>query len=133
MMRHLRMLVAAGSAILVLSTCGDTGPGPIDQKESGWVTVTLATDETDVGGVLMTIRGGQVDSVRSSYPHVFNKDVGPLQKVAVVGDIVAGPIAELYVPDRSLTASYTATVDQVAARTLEQRDPADYVVTVGEQ
>lgn len=133
MMRRLRMLVGAGSAIFVLSTCGDSGPEPIAQEEAGWVTVTLATNETDAGGVLMTIRGGPIDSVRSAYPHVFIKEVGPLQKVAVVGNIVAGPIAEIFVADLSLASTYTATVDQVAARTLEQRDPADYTVTVGGQ
>ena len=98
-MRRLRMLVGAGSAAFVLSTCGDAGPeqpgAPAGQAGPGWITVTLTTNETDAGGVLMTIRGGPVDSVRSSYPHVFDKAVGPLQKVAVVGDIVAGTIAEL--------------------------------------
>ena len=133
MMRQLRMLVGAGSAIFVLSTCGDAGPESIAQEEAGWVTVTLATNQTDAGGVLMTIRGGPIDSVRSYYPHVFNKEVGPLQKVAVVGNIVAGPIAEIFVADLSLASTYTATVDQVAARTLEQRDPANYTVTVGGQ
>jgi hypothetical protein len=73
-----------------------------------------------------------VDSIRSNSHEAFVKQVGPLAKVAVVGNLTSGAIAELFVPDASLAvAGYTASVDQAAARTLERHDPTDYSVTVG--
>ncbi len=130
-MKLLRTL-PAGLAIVALSTCGDSPP--TQQNDGpGWLDVVLTTQESDAGGVLFTIRGGDVDSVRSSFPDVFDKRVGPLTKVVVAGNLTAGVIAEIFVPDVGTAASYSATVDQAAARTLEQRDPADYDVTIERQ
>ncbi len=54
-------------------------------------------------------------------------------KIAVVGSLASGVIAEIFVPDVERAANYSASVDQAAARTLEQRDVADYEVSVGGQ
>ena len=123
-----RRITALGFFAVALSTCGEsttpTETGP------AWVSLRLTTDETDAGGVLLTVRG-VVDSVRSSYPDVFDKRVGRFTKIAVVGDLVPGVIAEIFVRDAVLASDYTVTVDEAAARTLEQRDAANYMVTVG--
>jgi hypothetical protein len=131
-MRRLRTAVLA---LLIASTltCGEsTTPMPA-VTGPGWLSLQLATQATDAGGVLVTIRGGSVDSIRSAVHDVFSKRVGPLMKVAVVGNLTAGVIAEIFVPDSQRASDYSAAVDQAAARTLEQRDVADYEVSVGGQ
>ena len=131
-MRRLRTVVPA---LLIASTltCGDsTTPMPAPTGP-GWLPLQLETSATDVGGVLVTVRGGTVNSVRSAVHAVFSKRDGPLMKVAVVGTLASGVIAEIFVPDIARAANYSASVDQAAARTLEQRDVADYEVSVGGQ
>ncbi len=126
-MRRLRAVVLA---FLIASTftCGDsTTPTPLTGP--GCLPLQLETSATDAGGVLVTIRGGAVDSVRSAVHDVFSKRVGPLMKVAVVGNLTAGVIAEIFVPDSE--RAYSASVDQAATRMLDQRDVADYEVSVG--
>ncbi len=131
-MRRLRAVVLA---LLIASTfrCGDsTTPMPA-LTGPGWLPLQLETSATDAGGVLVTIRGGAVDSVRSAVHDVFSRRVGPLMKVAVVGNMTSGVIAEILVPNTERASSYSASVDQAAARTLEQRDVTDYEVSVGGQ
>ena len=114
-------------------TCGDNDPTTSTESGPGWISLELTTQVTDAGGLLVTIRG-KVDSIRSNSHDAFVKQVGPLAKVAVVGNLTSGAIAELFVPDASLAvAGYTASVDQAAARTLEQRDSADFAVAVSGQ
>jgi hypothetical protein len=131
-MRRLRVVVLA-LLITSIFTCGDsTTPMPA-LTGPGWLPLQLATSATDAGGVLVTIRGGGVDSVRSAVHEVFSRRVGPLMKVAVVGNLASGIIAEIFVPDTERASNYSASVDQAAALTLEQRDVADYDVSVGRQ
>jgi hypothetical protein len=118
---------------VVLATCSSDEKLPTGQAGPGWLALRLSTQAADAGGVLLSVRGGAVDSVRSAFPHVFEKRVGPLTKIVVAGDLSNGVIAEIFVPDAGASASYTVTVDQAAARTLQQRDPADYDVTVEPQ
>jgi len=130
-MKRLRVVVLT---LLIASTftCGDsTTPMPALITGPGWLPLQLETSATDAGGVLVTIRGGAVDSVRSAVHDVFSKRVGPLMKVAIIGDLTAGVIAEIFVPDTERASNYSASVDQAAGRTLEQRDVADYGVKVG--
>ena len=131
-MKRLRVVVLT---LLIASTftCGDsTTPMPAALITGpGWLPLQLETSATDAGGVLVTIRGGAVDSVRSAVHDVFSKRVGPLMKVAIIGDLTAGVIAEIFVPDTERASNYSASVDQAAGRTLEQRDVADYEVKVG--
>ncbi len=131
----MRWVRTAGLALLIASTltCGEsTTPMPA-LTGPGWLSLQLKTSATDAGGVLVTIRGGAVDSIRSVIHDAFAQPVGPLTKVAVVGNLTAGVIAKIFVPDTQLASRYSATVDQAAARTLEQREPGDYEVTVGGQ
>ena len=114
-------------------TCGESDPPTSTESGPGWISLELTTQTTDAGGLLMTIRG-KVDSIRSTSHDTFAKQVGPLTKVVVAGNLTSGIIAEIFVPDANLAvASYTASVDQAAARTLDQRDPADFEVAVGGQ
>lgn len=131
-MRRLRAVVLA---LLVASTftCGDSTTTMPALTGPGWIPINLATSATDAGGILVTIRGGAVDSVRSAVHDVFSKRVGPLMKVAVVGNLASGVIAEIFVPDTERASNYSVSVDQAAARTLDQRDVADYQVSVGGQ
>jgi hypothetical protein len=117
------LLLAAG-----LSTCGDDSPG------GGWLRVRLSGPAGDIAGVLFSLGGGPIDSVRSSFPTLFTArpgDAATAIRAVVGGDPVSGVIAEIWVPDLHGAALYAGQVEQVAARpAFGQRDPAGYQVTI---
>lgn len=128
-MRPIRALLLLGLAA-GLVTCGET----TEPSAPGWLIVRLSTPNTDDGGILFTISGGSVDSVRSSYPDLFIEKDSLVTQVVVAGDIVAGGIVEIRVPDVTALGSYAATVDQVATRTtFAQRSPQQYSLAVERQ
>jgi len=113
-----------------LVTCTET----TEPSRPGWLLVRLSTPNTDDGGILFTISGGSVDSVRSSYPDLFTQKDSLVTQVVVAGNIVAGGIVEIRVPDLTASGSYVATVDQVATRaTFAQRNPQQYSLAVERQ
>ncbi len=128
-MRAIRALLLLGLAASLV-TCDDTTEPPAP----GWLLVRLSTPNTDDGGILFTISGGSVDSVRSSYPDLFTEKDSLVTRVVVAGNIVAGGIVEIRVPDLTASGSYVATVDQVATRTtFAQRSPGQYSLAVERQ
>jgi hypothetical protein len=111
--------------VLALGTCAD-GPRP------GWLEVRLVSPNADDGGVLFTVTGGPIDSVRSSFPDFYTQRQGDTWHVLVAGAPVVGVIAEIWVPDVRAAASYGGTVEQVAhVSTYAQRATAGYQVSIG--
>ncbi len=128
-MKSIRALLLVGLAAGVV-TCSET----TEPSAPGWLLVRLTTPNTDDGGILFTISGGSVDSVRSTYPNLFTEKDSLVTQVVVAGDIVAGGIVEIRVPDLTASGSYVATVDQVATRTtFAQRSPQQYSLAVERQ
>jgi hypothetical protein len=121
----------AGAAVAVvalatgLATC-DSGPQP------GWLQLRVAGPAADNAGMLLTVIGGPIDSVRSALPTLLTAPPGASSvRMIVAGDAVSGVVAEIFVPDVGDAALYAGAVEQVAAvGTFAQRDPAGYRLTV---
>jgi len=121
-MKALRALGLA-ALVVVLGTCD--GPRP------GWLRVRLVSPNADDGGVLFTVSGGPIDSVRSSFPDCYSAQQGATWRVLVAGAPVTGVMAEIWVPDVGAVASYAGTVEQVAhVSTYAQRPTGAYGVSV---
>ncbi len=121
-MKALRALGLA-ALVVVLGTCD--GPRP------GWLLVRLVSPNADDGGVIFTVTGGPIDSVRSAFPDCYSAERGATWRVLVAGAPVAGVMAEIWVPDVGAVASYTGTVEQAAhVTTYEQRPTGSYQVSI---
>lgn len=122
-----RCLGAAMAAVLLLAGCGgDTGP------TAGALKVSLVTPYTDDGGIFLTISGGPIDSVEglANRLYTYRVDANSL-RVIIAGELAAGTIALIRVPDTREASRYSAVVSQAAARPpYTQRDPALYTVTL---
>jgi hypothetical protein len=125
MMAYSRWLVLAG---LALAACSDDAAAPFE----GALNVRLTTPNSDDGAVLFTLSGGSLDSVVAVNDEIYSarSDARTIQ-VIVTGNLQNGPIARIYVPDVRQAGKYSATVEQVAARSSYlQRDPASYSLRV---
>jgi hypothetical protein len=113
-----------------VGTCGDSTGN--DKPSTGWLQLSLATPNADDGGILFTVSGAQIDSVRSTHPHVLiNRESASSVRVIIAGDLSAGVIGEIHVPDTRAAGQYTGVVHEVATRTTyQQRPPTGYTVTV---
>jgi hypothetical protein len=126
------------AASVLLLSCGDSTPsepGPEEDPIPGWLRIRLISPNSDDGGILFTVAGGQVDSIRSGFPDLY---VSPgsttSRQVLVAGNLATGGVvAELLVPNVKVVANYTATVQQVAARATFQQRQASTVTLVVER
>ncbi len=124
----LTMVVAA---TLLLAGCDIVGPGePL--VDPGPVDVVLTSPHADDGAVMFSIGGGAVDSITSVGYGIFTTPTGPAsRRVVVSGDIVNGPIARAWLPNRRALAPYTLSIEQIAARgTYAQQQSDGYVLSL---
>ncbi len=118
-------LVLAGGVV----TCGSE---PVAPPTPGWVNVRLTTPNLDDGGILFTVTGAQIDSVRSTFPNTFlRRESASSVRVVIVGNLAAGTVAQILVPSIGAAGTYGATVVEVATRgTFAQRPTAGYTLSV---
>ncbi len=102
-------------ALLAALACGGDGTGP-GGPTPGQLTIQLNTSSTSVGALMFLVRGGPVDSVSSTYSRYDADAAGGNHRIIVTGNIVAGPVATIHVPDTREAGSYSATVEQAATR-----------------
>lgn len=126
-----RYLLGAGLAGLGLlsAACGKK-PGP-SEPVSGTLTVSYVGPSQTDGALLLTI-SGKVTSVSASGGYqVASAPAGATAtRVVVTGDLVAGDILKLSVPDISVSG-YTAHVDAAADRsTFALNDVTAYSATI---
>ena len=123
---RLRSLLLAGVCVLVACSQDTIGP------TAGTLTVNLASPNSDDGAVLFTISGGPIDSVASPGYQIYSARLeANTLRLIVTGDVASGTIATIYLADIRLASSYSATVNQVAARaSYGQHDPAAYTLTL---
>lgn len=122
---RLPLVIAAASS---LHSCSGESSGPAGST----LEVTFATPAQDDGAVLFSVTGGPVDSVETAGYTLYSARPDPNTLLVIVtGDLSGGAIARLHIPDEHLTPQYSATVNQVAARTTYvQRDPREYSLTL---
>lgn len=128
-MKALRVVLLLVAFAAVTATCG----GPVEPT-SGWVDLQLTTPNTRDGGIMFTVGGAAVDSVRSSYPRLFTRQVSESSwQVIVAGSLSSGVIAQIHVPNIEKLGSYAATPIQVAGQDFAQRSITGYSLTVEKQ
>ncbi|HEU5155224.1 MAG TPA: hypothetical protein VFU03_10870 [Gemmatimonadales bacterium] len=109
----MRGRIGLGLLLLVLAchdddkTVAPTGPGVLD--------VILSTPNNDDGAVLLTVDGA-VDSVQGAPYVIFSTVSATGARVVVTGDVVAGVIARLYVPEVGAADQYLTNLNEVAQR-----------------
>ena len=117
--------------VLVAATIACSGDDPVaaNVPDPGFVSVTLSAPNADDGAIMFQVTGGAVDSVSSpGAAFLTTAQTGAdIHCVMVAGRIVNGVVARFWIPDRRSLSSYTALVEQVAAKsTYEQKDVTDY-------
>jgi hypothetical protein len=119
------------AAALIAGGCDAVEPGG-PTADPGPVLMMLATPRDDDGAVMFSIAGGAVDSITAiGYGLFASQTAAHAHRVVVNGDIVDGPLARIWVPDRRTIGDYTLSIEQVATRvTYEQQQPAAYVLSL---
>ena len=134
-MRLFLWITLATATILVLS-CGDSTPSeppPPPDPIPGWLKIRLNSPNSDDGGIMFMVSGGQIDSVRSAFSDLFvSQGSTTAKRVIVGGDLTSGGLlVEIRVPDVASISDYAITVEQVAAReNFQQRQVSAYSLAV---
>ncbi len=117
-----------------LYACGDasvTGPEPTPPPARGWLNLQLTTPNSDDGGIVFTVAGGPIDSVRFVHEGFSSAVSDSIWSFLATGELSNGAIAQLLVPNVNKPSIYRPEIQQVAALvTYEQRDLAGYRLQV---
>lgn len=129
-MHRPRLLIAAAVA-LALAGCGKSdATGPV----AGLLTVTLSTSTPNTGALMFTVSGGQIDGVNAAGYQTYQTTLSTSsRRIILTGNIAAGTVVQLQVPDIAKASNYTARVEQAADRTTYQPLTGGYSLTIGSQ
>jgi hypothetical protein len=122
-------------ALLSLAAaCGDGGPTGPAGPVPGVLKIALTTPNADDGALLFTVSGGRVstvDAAAAGYQIYTARPDTLTMRILVTGDIAAGEVVRIHVPDTRSAAAYHATIAQAASRaTFAQRALAGYALAV---
>ena len=114
-MRRVRLFLVVGIAAGLACGKGEEPVGPV----AGDLTVAYGTQSATDGAVLILVTGGAVTSVTAVGQYrVASASVGVnATRVVVTGDLSAGDLFRIRVPDVSLVGSYIARIESAADRT----------------
>ena len=117
------LVVVAGAPGLLVG-CSGQPSAPV----AATLQVSLSTPFNDDGALLFTVTGGRVDSVDAPGYTLYSSRTDPATlQVIVTGNLSAGIVAHVHIPDERVALQYSASISQVAAReTYIERDPASY-------
>jgi hypothetical protein len=118
-----RALLALALAGAAAGACRDGTMAPAASPTI--LRVDLRTPNPDDGAVIITLRGPGMSNVASASSGylAYTRVTGPEEtRVIVVGDLKAGALVTLEVAPGHARSDYTATVQQVAARSDRLRD-----------
>ncbi len=111
-----------------------TGPEPTPSPATqvpGWLNVQLTTPNSDDGGIMFTVAGGPIDSVRFVHEGFSSAVSDSTWRFLATGELSNGAIAQLLVPNVDNASVYRPEIQQVAALvTYEQRDLTGYRLQV---
>lgn len=123
--------------LLLLSlavACGDGGPTEPAGPVPGVLKIALTTPNADDGALLFTVSGGRVSTVAAAaagYQVYTAQPDTTTTRVLVTGDIGAGEVVRIHVPDTRIAAAYHASIAQAASRTtFAQRVLTGYALAV---
>ena len=119
--------------LALASACGDGGPTEPAGPVPGVLKIALATPNADDGALLFTVSGGRVSTVDAATGYqIYTAQPDTMTtRILVTGDIAAGEVVRIQVPDTRSAAAYHATIAQAASRTtFAQRALAGYALAV---
>ena len=121
-----------GTLFVLLAVCGCGGDGGVGPPVPGPLNLRLTTPNGDDGAILFEIAGGQIDSiVRAGFRLVGSAPGTSPRRAIIHGNLAAGTVARIWVPDVNSAESYSATIRDVAARgTYALRDLQGYRIEV---
>lgn len=126
----------AASVVAVTMSCGGDGDEitvpSTPSADPGFVNVSLSTPNSNDGAIMFTLAGGVIDSLTPAGGTLFSASTGTNRFRAIVaGTITDGTVLRFWMPDRRNIASYTATLEQAAARsTYEQQGLSGYSLSI---
>jgi hypothetical protein len=122
----LRFGAFALTALVLGSGCGGNGGTPPGAR--GDLTVSFVESGSDLGAVLLTVTGGEVETVTSIPGGVVVHFATPspgVTRIVVSGALVPGDLLRLRVPEVNAVNAYAIRIDQSAhAETFALLDPA---------
>ncbi|HEX9164314.1 MAG TPA: hypothetical protein VF862_00270 [Gemmatimonadales bacterium] len=105
------------ACVAALAACGDDGPDPQPKPVAGEVTMVLATPFVGQDGGMVVRVIGAVDTITALGGHALSfVRQGNITRVVVTGNLEAGDLLRIKVPDLSQVGAYSAFVEQAAAR-----------------
>ena len=119
--------------LALASACGEGGPTEPAGPVPGVLKIALATPNADDGALLFTVSGGRVSTVDAATGYqIYTAQPDTMTtRILVTGDIAAGEVVRIHVPDTRSAAAYHATIAQAASRTtFAQRALAGYALAV---
>jgi hypothetical protein len=124
-----RSLLGWSLGLALAAGCGKSPTGPV----AGEFTVSFSSGANSDGALLLLITG-PVNSVQVLNGYQMSSAAAGTNRTRVVitGDLIAGDVLKLSVPDTSTAlGAYSATVEAAANRTTYAlADPALYTATV---
>ncbi|MES2306233.1 MAG: hypothetical protein V4558_12035 [Gemmatimonadota bacterium] len=114
---------------LFAAACGGEAIAP---ARPGTLTLQLTTPNANDGALVVVISGGTVSTVHpAGNLEVVRQADGSGTHLLLVGDVTAGIVATIDVPDIARASAYVAVVEQAADRTsFALLDPAAYRITI---
>ncbi len=112
-------LAGLAAAVVLASSCGGGDGKGLTEPAAGVLKLSLVTPNADDGALLVTITGAsisQLEAAAASYLVYTAQPDSLTTRVLVTGNITAGPLLLLHVPDTHRRSAYHATVVQAASR-----------------
>lgn len=123
---------ATAALVLILGCGGEDGGTPPQVR--GDLTLSYIGGTSDVGAVLLTISGGEVEAVAAIPAGVAVSFATPspgVTPVVVTGTLASGDLLRIRVPDVNAAEGYVVRIDQVAhASTFALLDPTTSSFTI---
>jgi hypothetical protein len=99
--------------------CSDNAAAPQTPEAPSGAVVSLITPNADDGAIVVTLKGPNVTTFEagSSTYVLYSRIVSPQEaRIIVVGNVAAGPLFTVKLGAGQQLSTYSAAVDQVAAR-----------------
>jgi hypothetical protein len=127
-----RFVGAAAALVLALACGGENGGTPPQVR--GDLTLSYVGGGHDVGAILLTVSGGEVEAVAAIPAGVTVSFATPspgVTHLVVSGTLVSGDLLQIRVPDVNAVEGYVVRIDQVAhAETFALLDPTTSSFTI---
>ncbi len=132
-MRNLTRLALLSAVVAFGVNCGGGGNEP-DVPKPGALSVALTTPNIDDAAIKLTLTSPvaptAIAAASAGLRLFVSGTIGTTTTVVVTGDMTAGPILTLTVPDTRAVGDYSAAVVQVASTTYALRANTGYALSV---